>query len=132
MLSNRLRSIIPIFGGGTGYVETLNAILDFVETHLATTDELVGWHQSFTNVSSRDSILRRGRSIQQAGFHEHTTEHWTLGDAGSEYVQNQDTETLLRIMCNRNVGHRSLPYALSAGPMTNEDIRDQKTTLESV
>jgi putative restriction endonuclease len=127
MSPDRLRSIVPMFGGGTRYVETLDLILEFVEAHQPTTDELVGWHRgTFTNVSSRDSIMRRVRYLQQVGFLKQKDDHWTLGDAGREYVQNQEIETLLRIMCNRNVGLRSLLYALSAGPMTITEISDQQ------
>jgi len=127
MPPDRLRSIVPMFGGGTRYVETLDAICEFVETHQPTTDELVGWHRgTFPNVSSRDSIMRRVRYLQQVGFLDQDADFWTLGDAGREYVQNQDTETLLRIMCNRNVGLRSLLYALSAGSMTIAEISDQQ------
>lgn len=32
-----------MFGGATRYVETLDAILEFVATHQPTTDEFVGW-----------------------------------------------------------------------------------------
>jgi putative restriction endonuclease len=42
MPPDRLRSIVPMFGGRTRYVETLDAILEFVEAHQPTTDELVG------------------------------------------------------------------------------------------
>jgi len=127
MPPDRLRSIVPMFGGGTRYVETLDAILEFVETHHPTTDELVGWHRgTFPNVSSRDSIMRRVRYLQQVDFLKQDADYWTLGDAGHEYVQNQETEILLRIMCNRNVGLRSLLYALSAGPMTIAEISDQQ------
>ncbi len=49
-----------MFGGATRYVETLDAILEFVETHQPTADGLVDWHRgSFPSVSSRESILRR-------------------------------------------------------------------------
>jgi putative restriction endonuclease len=41
-------------------------------------------------------------------------------------VQNDDIATLLEIMCARNVGLRSLLYALSAGPMGIEAISDQQ------
>lgn len=69
MPTDRLRSIVPMFGGGTQYVETLDAILEFVETHHPTTDELIGWHRgNFANVSSRDSIMRRVSYLQQVGF----------------------------------------------------------------
>ncbi|GAB7020298.1 hypothetical protein JCM18750_31590 [Halostagnicola bangensis] len=45
-----------MFGGGTNYVNTLNAILHYVDEQHPTTDELVGWHRgSFANVSSRES-----------------------------------------------------------------------------
>lgn len=126
MESDRLRSIVPLFGGGTRYVETLDAILEFVEAHQPTTDELVGWHRgTFTNVSSRDSIMRRIRYLQLVGFLHQENEHWDLGQAGREYVQQGDVATLLRIMCNRNVGLRSLLYALSVSPMTIAEVSDQ-------
>ncbi len=127
MPTDRLRSIVPMFGGGTRYVETLDAVLEFVEAHQPTTDELVGWHRgNFSNVSSRDSIMRRVRYLGQAGFLQQENDYWALGDAGREYVQKQDMTTLLRIMCERNVGLRSLLYALSASPMTIEEISDQQ------
>ena len=72
----RLRSIVPMFGGGAKYVETLDAILAFIEEHQPTTDELVGWHRgSFPNVSSRDSIMRRVSYLQQVGFLSQANDH---------------------------------------------------------
>jgi putative restriction endonuclease len=116
-----------MFGGGTRYVETLDAILEFVKAHQPTTDEFVGWHRgSFTNVSSRNSILRRVRYLHQVGFLYQTNDHWELGDAGREYVEQDDMATLLQIMCERNVGLRSLMYALAAGPMTLEEVSEQQ------
>jgi len=127
MPPDRLRSIVPMFGGGTRYVETLDAVLAFVSDHQPTTDELVGWHRgSFSNVSSRESIMRRVAYLQQAGFLREKNDRWVLGDAGREYVQRSDVGTLLRIMCERNVGLRSLLYALSAGPMTIAEISAQQ------
>jgi putative restriction endonuclease len=48
-----------MFGGGTRYVETLDAILEFVEAHQpTTTDELVDWHRrSFANMWSGESLI---------------------------------------------------------------------------
>ena len=127
MPPDRLRSIVPMFGGGTRYVETLDSILEFVETHHPTTDELVGWHRgSFTNVSSRDSIMRRVSYLEQVGFLRRDDDLWSLGQVGRTYVRDQETSTLLRIMCNRNVGLRSLLYALSAAPMAIEEISEQQ------
>jgi putative restriction endonuclease len=116
-----------MFGGGTQYVDTLDAILAFVDAHQPTTDELVGWHRgSFPNVSSRDSIMRRVSYLQQVGFLHQTNNHWELGDAGREYVAQGDVAALLRIMCGRNVGLRSLLYALVAGPMTLVEVSEQQ------
>jgi putative restriction endonuclease len=127
MPPKRLRSIVPMFGGATRYVETLKSILDFVRTHQPTTDALVRWHrEEFSNVSSRDSIMRRVSYLQQVGFVREEDDQWTLGPAGQEYAPRYETETLLRIMCDRNVGLRSLLYALSAAPMTIEEISDQQ------
>jgi Predicted restriction endonuclease len=127
MPPDRLRSIVPMFGGGTQYVETLDDILTFVDTHAPTTDELVGWHRgTFQNVSSQESILRRVRYLRDVGFLRNDDDNWHLGDLGEEYLTQQDTTTLLRIMCGRNVGLRSLLYALSAAPMTLAEISSQQ------
>ena len=127
MPPDRLRSIVPMFGGGAQYVDTLDSILSFVEAHHPTSDELVGWHRgSFRNVSSQDSIMRRVRYLQQVGFLHQSNEHWELGDAGQEYVTDDDTATLLQIMCERNVGLRSLLYALAAGPMALSEVSMQQ------
>jgi len=116
-----------MFGGGTQYVETLNAILSVIEEHEPTTDELIGWHRgAFQNVSSRESIMRRITYLQNVGFLKKPTNNWQLGERGREYVESKDTDTLLRIMCDRNVGLRSLLYALSAAPMALEEISSQQ------
>ncbi|WP_210424216.1 hypothetical protein [Halorussus ruber] len=70
--------------------------------------------------------MRRVGYLRQVGFLREDDGYWLLGDAGREYVQHQDVTTLLRIMCERNVGLRSLLYALSAGPMTIMEISDQQ------
>jgi len=127
MPSDRLRSIVPMFGGGTHYVDTLDGIIEFVEGYNPTTDELIGWHRgTFANVSSRDSIMRRVSYLRQVGFLRKADDHWMLGDAGRLYFQQQDTATLLQIMCERNVGLRSLLYALSAAPMSITEISTQQ------
>lgn len=124
---DRLRSIVPMFGGSTQYVTTLNSLLEFIETQRPTTDELIDWHRgTFANVSSRDSIMRRVTYLRRVGLLGQQNDHWELGQAGEEYAQNYDTETLLRIMCDRNIGLRSLLYALSAGPMTIKEISAQQ------
>ena len=127
MPPDRLRSIVPMFGGGSKYVETLNTILAVVNDHQPTTDELIGWHRgTFQNVSSRESIMRRVRYLENVGFLHKPDDNWQLDDLGREYLNHQDTATLLRIMCNRNVGLRSLLYALSAAPMTLAEISTQQ------
>lgn len=70
--------------------------------------------------------MRRVQYLQQVGFLEQDGDRWTLGNVGREYVQQNDTTTLLRIMCERNVGLRSLLYALSAGPMTLAEVSEQQ------
>jgi putative restriction endonuclease len=127
MPPDRLRSIVPMFGGDTRYVQTLDAILDYVDTQHPTTDDLVGWHRGrFDRVSSRDSIVRRLRYLESVGFIKRDEGVWTVGRAGERYLSDQTTETLLDIMCRRNVGLRSLLYALSAGGLTIEEISHQQ------
>lgn len=127
MPTDRLRSLVPMFGGATSQVETLELILDFVEEHEPTTDELVGWHRgTFARVSSRDSILRRVDYLEDVGFLQLDGDRWALGPEGETYREDQTPATLLEIMVRRNIGLRSLLYALSAGPMTIEEISYQQ------
>ncbi|WP_276246169.1 HNH endonuclease [Haladaptatus sp. YSMS36] len=127
MTADRLRSIVPMFGGATQYVETLNTTLAFVDSYHPTTDELVAWHQeTFANVSSRSSIMRRMGYLTNLGFLQRDGEVWRLGAVGHEYTQNHDTATLFQVMSDRNVGLRSLLYALAVAPMTISEIGDQQ------
>ncbi|MFD1646862.1 hypothetical protein [Haloarchaeobius litoreus] len=127
MQDTRVRSIVPMFGGATRYVETLDSILEFVDAHNPSTDELVGWHRGqFDSVSSEGPIMRRVRYLRKVGFLAETADGWTLGPNGEEYTAEHDTATLLRIMCGRNVGLRSLLYALAVAPMTIEEIGAQQ------
>lgn len=116
-----------MFGGATNQVETLDAVLEFVDEHEPTTDELVGWHRgTFVRVSSRDSILRRVDYLEDVGFLQLEGNRWVLGPEGETYRRDRTTAALLEIMVRRNVGLRSLLYALSAGAMTIEEISQQQ------
>ncbi len=127
MPPERLRSIVPMFGGATNYVDTFDSIVDYVDEQRPTTDEFVGWHRGrFDRVSSRDSIMRRVEYLEDVGFLTTDGEAWLLGPEGERYVADRSTEVLLEIMCRRNVGLRSLLYALSVGPMTIEEIGRQQ------
>ncbi|MFC6973459.1 hypothetical protein ACFQL1_19990 [Halomicroarcula sp. GCM10025709] len=42
MPTDRLRSVVPVFGSARSDAETLQAILTYVERHEPTTDDLVG------------------------------------------------------------------------------------------
>jgi putative restriction endonuclease len=70
--------------------------------------------------------MRRVSYLRQVGFLKQDGERWVLSEAGREYVQEQEVETLLQVMCARNVGLRSLMYALAAGPMVIEEISNQQ------
>lgn len=116
-----------MFGGATSYVETLDAILEYVKAQEPTEDDLVGWHRgTFERVSGRSSIERRVGYLASVGFLARENGHWHLGPEGQRYMREQSTETLVEVMCRRNVGLRSLLYALLPAPMTIEEIGRQQ------
>jgi uncharacterized protein YukE/ribosomal protein S19E (S16A) len=116
-----------MFGGATSYVETLDGVLEFVESGGPSTDELVKWYRKrFKEVSSRGSIMRNVGYLQTVGFLERRGDRWEVGPQGREYRSSDDMDTLVRIMCNRNVGLWSLMTALTDGKMTIEAINDQQ------
>ena len=130
-MSNRLQSIVPMFGGGTSFVETLEAIVRFVDEAEPSTDRLVQWHRDrFARVSSGASVMRRVRYLESVGFLEELDDWWTLGPHGPD-VLTGDRMRLAEIMCTRNVGLRSLLYALEAGPMTIENVSEQQLSTHA-
>lgn len=126
-MPDRLRSIVPMFGGATSYVAALDAILEYVKAQEPTEEDLIGWHRgTFERVSGRTSIERRVGYLQSVGFLTLEDGHWQLGPEGQRYMNDQSIETLVEIMCRRNVGLRSLLYALLPAPMTIEAIGRQQ------
>jgi len=100
--SDRLRSIVPMFGVGH-YVETLDAVLEFVTNHQPTTDELVaGIAVRFRThrVGNRHAAGRVSAAWQGSyGENDHRFRgRW------SGYAQQYDMATLPRIMCERMLG----------------------------
>ena len=125
MSETRIRSIVPMFGGATNYVETLDRILNYVSSSEPTTDELVDWHRSqFTNVQKRKSIKRRLDYLANVGFLNESDDQWTLGKQGERYFEAQNSEELFDIMTARNVGLQSLLSELADGGQSIEEIND--------
>jgi putative restriction endonuclease len=74
MHPDRLASIVPMFGGGTSFVETLEAIVRFVEEAEPMTDRLVRWHcDPFARVSSATWVMRRVSYLENLDF---LSEEW--------------------------------------------------------
>jgi len=58
-----------MFGGGNSFVETLEAIVQFVDEGEPSTSRLVQWHRDlFARVSSATSVMRRVRYIEIVNF----------------------------------------------------------------
>ncbi|ERG97191.1 HNH endonuclease signature motif containing protein [Haloquadratum walsbyi] len=125
--TSRIRSIVPMFGGATNYVDTLDAIIDTVRRTHPDTDMFVSWHREyFSRVSSRESILRRIRYLDTIEILTQCDGRWYRGQAGRRYDENREMETLFTILSRRNVGLRSLLYALRERSMTIGSINDQQ------
>jgi len=67
MPPDRLRSIVPMFGGGTRYVETLDAVLEFVTDHQPTTDELAGVASRFVFECVESGVDHAAGDVSAAG-----------------------------------------------------------------
>jgi len=115
-----------MFGGGTSYAETLMRVLQFVGEAEPKTNRLIEWHRDlFEDVSSADSITYKLSYLKSVGFLDQMDDVWTLGPLGTDVIAG-DRAQLAEIMCSRNVGLRSLLYALEAGPMTIEEVSEQQ------
>ncbi|WP_255198514.1 HNH endonuclease [Halorarius litoreus] len=119
----RIRSMVPLFGGGDSYVKTLDRTLQYIASAEPTHGELIEWHrEQFANVESQGSIERRLRYLESLGFVQQGVDGWRLDTAGQRYFPEQDSKVLFDIMAERNVGLQSLLFELAARPMTIEEI----------
>lgn len=125
MQDERIRSMVPMFGGSNNYVETLDQIVSYVAAAGPTHTDLIEWHRDqFARVSSAYSIERRLDYLQNVGFIERTGKHWNLAVSGVRYFNDQRTEVLFDIMAERNVGLQSLLYELSITPLLIEEVNE--------
>ncbi|WP_231754470.1 HNH endonuclease [Halapricum sp. CBA1109] len=70
--------------------------------------------------------MRRVEYLENVGFLASEDDHWRLGTEGETYYPDYDRDMLTEIMCRRNLGLRSLLYALLAGPMSIEEVGEQQ------
>ena len=61
MSSDRLRSLVPMFGGGTRYVETLDAVIEFVEGNQLANSEPSVVHERDDCLVSLLQVVGTGR-----------------------------------------------------------------------
>lgn len=125
MTDERIRSIVPMFGGATSYVDTLDRILSYVSAVEPTHDEFVDWHREhFENVSKRGSIERRIDYLRNVGFIEQENGVWALSWAGKRYFEDKSREVLFDIMAERNIGLQSVLFELADNELTIDEINE--------
>lgn len=125
MTDERIRSIVPMFGGATAYVETLDRILAYVSASEPPHESLIAWHrEQFENVNARESIERRLTYLENVGFIERSDDLWMLSWAGHRYFGEKRREVLFDIMAERNIGLQSVLFELVDDPMTIEEVNE--------
>ena len=114
--STQINIAMPLYGGATAYMDTLEQVLEFVEIATPAEDKLVQWFKTnFPNVSSDDSIIRRVRFLQSLQFIVKEDDAFVLGPAGRRVQATSAPDTLYNILRVRITGFGDILEYLCQG-----------------
>ncbi len=98
--SDRYKSVHPLPGGGTAYLETLNAILRRVEEAQPESEELIRWLAEQQGVGERRARLTVG-FLQRLSLLRSSAARVSLTDHGNRWLLEQDQLYLLALVHSR-------------------------------
>lgn len=125
-MTDNVKIALPLFGGGTAYVQTLSRVLEFVYMNNPDKNELINWFKaSFAQVSSEDSIDRRITFLKSTDFLMQNENGYTLGPAGSRFHKTKTDDVIYVTLASRVVGFSDILDRIvqsTASDLTIQDI----------
>ncbi len=100
-LTGKSRSLWPLPGGTTRMVETLNEILEAVDSGISEREELISWLvDKYENVSSRKTAYGYTNVPKNMGLLNLKDGKFSLSSRGREYYSSQNIELLYSIVAD--------------------------------
>lgn len=119
---NKSRSIWPLPGGIYSYVETLNQLLDRINSRKSKRDELIRWFvDSFDNVSSHKTANGYLNVPKNMGLIDFQEGICLLTDAGEEYLNTKDLKLLFRTISDNILAFEEVYQFLLSSPEPKSD-----------
>ena len=119
---NKSRSIWPLPGGIYSYVETLNQLLDRINSRKSKRDELIRWFvDSFDNVSSHKTANGYLNVPKNMGLIDFQEGICLLTDAGKEYLNTKDLKLLFRTISDNILAFEEVYQFLLSSPEPKSD-----------
>ena len=119
------RSLWPLPGGITRYVDTLNELLQAVNEGTTTRDKLITWLiNQYENVSSQKTAYGYTNVPKNMGLLVINDGKFSLTERGAEYLESLDTELLYSIIADNILAFDDiLEYIVTTGsPQKEESI----------
>lgn len=119
---NKSRSIWPLPGGIYSYVETLNLLLDKVNSTKSKREELISWFiSSFENVSSRKTANGYLNVPKNMGLIDFKDGICILTEAGTEYRTTKNLEFLYETISKNILAFEEVYQFLLSSPNPKSD-----------
>ena len=126
-VSDKNRSIWPLPGGASKYIETLNKFLETIDSGINTKKKLVEWYKNnFENVQSDKTAEGYIFVPKSMGLIDVKDGFYYLTENGIEYLKNKDSEFLYNIISKNILAFDEILEFLrtSNEPQKEQDILD--------
>ena len=123
--TGKSRSLWPLPGGTTQFVETLIELLEAINNGISDREELISWLiDNYENVSSRKTAYGYTNVPKNMGLVVMTDGHLYLSKRGQEYYASKDVELLYSIVAENILAYDDiLEFIITAdSPQSEQDI----------
>lgn len=122
MTDDRRMTTDRFFGGVSGRLANLRAMLEYVRKEQPQRDELVRWLIDNTNATSKDAVNHHLAFVDSIDLIEIGESTCTLGRFGDEWLADEDPEVLFEALTTGVKGFLTILGALEQTPLTDEGI----------
>ena len=124
------RSIWPLPGGTTSFIETLDRLLDYIHSNKCSRSALVKWFiDEFENVNSHNTASGYLNVPKNMGLIDHQDGIFVLTEAGKKYRETKDKEFLFKTISSNLLAFEEVHQFLlnSPAPKSDQEILEYIT-----
>ena len=128
-INNKNKSIWPLPGGVNSYLETLDSLLEKINSSKSTRNELINWFlKNFDNVSSRKTANGYLNVPRNMGLIDFKNSFCYLTNEGQEYLRTKDVGFLYKIVSDNILAFEEVYQLL----ITSKESKSEQEILDYV